>query len=158
MALTGQRWEGFLAYTFKCKRCATMPVGQGCVEGDRVRRGLPADAARQVEGAPVESLPVDTETMRATTARLLAEDAELPTTGELDDPALLIPEVERAACTLPNDNRPRARALGRVSEARARLGIKPGRTPAGQMVHAERLARSVICLLGHLEKLGGECS
>lgn len=163
--LSGRRdWAGFLAHTFECRLCATERVGQGCAEGNRIRRRLPADAARRDDSAvPAEALPLDIETMRATTERLLSEDAESPTAEELDGLALLyrghlallIPEIERAVCRLPDDSRLKARALGGVSEARSHLGIKPCRAPARQVIRTERLARSVICLLGHLEELDG---
>ncbi|GHE38079.1 DUF6415 family natural product biosynthesis protein [Streptomyces capitiformicae] len=160
----GRDWEGFVAHAFECEPCATLPLGRGCTEGNRIRRRPPADAAGRDDGAvPVEVLPLDIEAMRATTERLLSEDAESPTTEELDGLALLyrghlallIPEIERAVCRLPNESRLKARALGGVSEARSRLGIKPCRAPARKAILTERLARSVMCLLGHLEELHG---
>jgi len=113
------------------------------------------------------SLPVDTLTMRATTTRLLAEDAGPFSPSELDTLTLtlkgymrlLIPEVERAAARPPDDDPtmtvPVACAVVAAAEARRKLDIplRPGASAAG--AYARRLARSVDCLLTSLESLGG---
>ncbi|MGW0824075.1 DUF6415 family natural product biosynthesis protein [Streptomyces sp. NPDC002845] len=110
------------------------------------------------------SLPVDTETMLATTARLLDENSELPIAEELNDLVLLywghlmllIPEVEKAGLGLAEDDTARLGAHAGLTEARTRLSLEAGPTLPAQVAHAQRLARSVACLLGHLENLGGE--
>lgn len=107
-------------------------------------------------------VPLDVETMRATTARLLGDDAELPSEAELNDLVmlcrghlmLLIPEVEKAACRRPAGDTGAAARAG-VGEARRRLdAVAEGPLPR-QVAHGQRLARSVVCLLGHLAALGG---
>ncbi|MCX4905811.1 DUF6415 family natural product biosynthesis protein [Streptomyces sp. NBC_00878] len=112
------------------------------------------------------SLPVDTTKMRATTARLLANDAGPLSPGELDTLTLtlkgymqlLIPEVERAAAQPPDDDPtmtiPVACAVVAAAEARRKLDIplRPGASAAS--AYARRLARSVECLLTSLESLG----
>ncbi|MGA6226778.1 DUF6415 family natural product biosynthesis protein [Streptomyces umbrinus] len=108
------------------------------------------------------SLPVDTATMYATTALVLDEKAELPTADELNNLTLLyrghlmllIPEVEKAGLGLPEDDTARRRAHAGVAEARTRLNLEAGPTLPAQVAHAQRLARSVVCLLGHLENPG----
>jgi hypothetical protein len=103
--------------------------------------------------------------MRDTVARLLAEDAELPSLEELENLTLLlrgmitvsIPEVETAAGKLPEDDVPRACALACIGEARMRLRLEPsnGTFPAA-VAHVQRLARSVGALTDHYVNLGAE--
>ncbi|PIB11434.1 MULTISPECIES: DUF6415 family natural product biosynthesis protein [Streptomyces] len=110
------------------------------------------------------SLPVAIETMRATAARVLAEDAQPPTADELHTLTLpceghltlLIPEVLKACLGRPDDDTLTAGALKGVVQARTRLDIVPGMQWSRQVAHAQRLARSVDCLLGHLENLAGK--
>ncbi|MFM9537923.1 DUF6415 family natural product biosynthesis protein [Streptomyces turgidiscabies] len=111
-----------------------------------------------------DHVPLDVPTMRETAARLLAEDAELPSLEELETLTLLlrgmimlaIPEVEQKTAGLPEDDVPRACALACVGEARMRLRLEPGNQtlPAG-VAHAQRLARSVRALSDHYVNLGG---
>ncbi|MET8243546.1 DUF6415 family natural product biosynthesis protein [Streptomyces sp. NPDC005202] len=117
--------------------------------------------ARPPTGA--DRLPLDLETMRGSARLLLAEDAELPTTGELETLTLtlrghmmlLVPAVEDATRGLPDDDVPKACALACVGEARMRLGLEPGRTLPAAVAHAQRLARSVNALCDHVENLDG---
>ncbi|MCX4608881.1 MULTISPECIES: DUF6415 family natural product biosynthesis protein [Streptomyces] len=117
----------------------------------------------QRTGGP-EALPLDVETMRETARRLLAEDAELPTAGELETLTLtlrghmmlLVPAVEDAARPLPEDDIPRACALACVGEARMRLGLEPGRSLPQAVADALRLARSVNALVDHVVNLGAQ--
>ncbi|MFF2933529.1 DUF6415 family natural product biosynthesis protein [Streptomyces mirabilis] len=105
--------------------------------------------------------PVDIATMRASARRLLAEGAELPSFGELETLTLLlrghimllIPEVEKAAGPLPEDDIPRACALACIGESRMRLNLEPGRALPAGIAHAQRLARSVNALCDHFENL-----
>ncbi|MEV7885898.1 DUF6415 family natural product biosynthesis protein [Streptomyces sp. NPDC002817] len=109
------------------------------------------------------SAPIDVQTMHETAARLLSEDAELPSLEELETTTLLlrgmimvaIPDVETAAGKLPEDAIPRACALACIGEARMRLRLEPsnGTLPAG-IAHAQRLARSVRALADHHVNLG----
>ncbi|AVV42371.1 hypothetical protein C6376_13985 [Streptomyces sp. P3] len=111
-----------------------------------------------------EHIPIDVEAMRETAARLLSEDAELPSLEEVETLTLLlrgmimvaIPDVETAAGKLPKDDVPRACALACIGEARMRLRLEPsnGTLPAG-VAHAQRLARSVRALADHYVNLGG---
>lgn len=119
-------------------------------------------AQRSADSKP-EPLPLDVPTMRETAARLLSEDAELPSLEELETTTLLlrgmimvaIPEVETAAGKLPEDDVPRACALACVGEAQMRLRLEPsnGTLPAC-VAHAQRLARSVRALTDHYVNLG----
>jgi hypothetical protein len=110
---------------------------------------------------PQQTAPIDLETMRAATRRLLAEDAELPSEGELETLTLqlrghlmlAIPVVEEPACRFPEDDVPRACAHAAVMEAHVRLGVKPGWTLPSQIAYAQRLARSVNALCDHYENL-----
>ncbi|MGW0819900.1 DUF6415 family natural product biosynthesis protein [Streptomyces sp. NPDC002845] len=115
-----------------------------------------------------DSLPVDVETMRATAARLLADDAEPLSAGELETLTLtlrghlelLIPEAERAAKEVPDDAPgmavPVAGALVFGAEARRELDLPPHPALDVATRYARRLARSVNTLCDHLEQLGGE--
>ncbi|MDQ1026894.1 hypothetical protein QF035_004476 [Streptomyces umbrinus] len=67
---------------------------------------------------------------------------------------LLIPEVEKAGLGLPMDETVRRSAYAGVAEARTRLDLEAGPTLPAQVAHAQRLARSVVCFLGHLENPG----
>ncbi|MEU9285016.1 DUF6415 family natural product biosynthesis protein [Streptomyces sp. NPDC048275] len=116
------------------------------------------------EQKPEPTTLIDVQTMRETAARLLAEDAELPSPEELENLTLLlrgmimvsIPEVETAAGKLPEDDVPRACALACIGEARMRLRLETsnGTFPAA-VAHAQRLARSVRALTDHYVNLGG---
>jgi len=110
-----------------------------------------------------DSLPVDVETMRTTTARVLADDAGLPAADELETLVrmyrghlmVLIPEIGRVTLGLPEDNADVVAAWAGVGEARRRLdAVGEGAFPR-ELAHARRLARSVVCLLSHLERLEG---
>lgn len=106
--------------------------------------------------------PIDVGTMRETAARLLAEDAELPTLDDLVTLILLlrgmimvaIPEIEIATGKLPKDDVPRACALACIREARMRLWLEPGGNLPQQVAHAQKLARSVRALADHYVNLG----
>ncbi|MFM9448238.1 DUF6415 family natural product biosynthesis protein [Streptomyces acidiscabies] len=110
-----------------------------------------------------DSLSVDVETMRATTARVLADDAGLPTADELETLVLmyrghlmvLIPEVGRVTLGCPEDDADVVAARAGVREARRRLDMAGDGGFPRELAHARRLARSAVCLLGHLESLGG---
>lgn len=157
--------EGFVAHTYRCHQCATKPLDQACPEGTRRLRRPPVNAAPQ-EGAatPAESLPLDAETMRTTTARLLGGRADGLQPADLLDLnllcrghlTLLVLEVEKAASRRsPNDDTLTASTLADIDEARRRLNLTlDGRLPH-TLAHAQRLARSVDHLLDDLEKLGG---
>ncbi|MET9354471.1 DUF6415 family natural product biosynthesis protein [Streptomyces sp. NPDC006617] len=101
--------------------------------------------------------------MRATTRRLLAEDAEPPSPQDLETLTFrlrgymmqAIPVVETAALTWPEDV-PRACALACIGEARMRLRLEPGRNLPAGIRHAQRLARSVNALCDHYQTVGGE--
>jgi len=109
----------------------------------------------------VDSLPVDVETMRTTTARVLADDAGLPTPDELETLVLtyrghlmlLIPEIGRATLGRPEDDADAVAAQAGAEEARRRLDAMGDSGSPRELAHARRLARSVVCLLGHLESL-----
>lgn len=111
-----------------------------------------------------DSLPLDRETMRAATRRLMGPDAQLPAFEEVEtltllyrgNLMLLIPEVERAACGLPQYDVPKACALAGVTDARTRMDLHAGPGLPAAIAHAQLLARSVNALLDHLENLGGE--
>lgn len=117
------------------------------------------------EHKPEPITPIDVQTMRETAARLLAEDAELPSLEELETLTLLlrghlmlaIPEVETAAIKRPDGDVQRACALACIAEARMRLRLEPsnGTFPAA-VAHAQGLARSVKALTDHHTELGGE--
>lgn len=117
------------------------------------------------EATGSKPVPIDVQTMRETATRLLSEDAELPSTEELETLTLLlrgmvmlaIPEIEKATGKLPEDDVPRACALACVGEARMRLRLEPSNhtLPAG-VAHAQRLARSVRALADHYVNLGGQ--
>ena len=111
----------------------------------------------------LDQAPLDLATMRSAVRRLLAEDAQPPSLEELDTLTLqlrghvmlLIPDVEKAAGRLPENDVPRACALACVGESRMRLNLEPGHgLPAG-IAHAQRLARSVNALCDHIEHIAG---
>ncbi|MFJ7968359.1 DUF6415 family natural product biosynthesis protein [Streptomyces sp. NPDC096324] len=99
--------------------------------------------------------------MRACTRRLLAEDARVPASEELDRLTLqlrghielLIPEVEETAGRLPKDDIPRYCALACTGEARGKLSARPQPGHATELAHARRLARVVNALVDHHENL-----
>ncbi|KPI08942.1 hypothetical protein OK074_3466 [Actinobacteria bacterium OK074] len=139
---------------------------RSATDAEALRAGVTA-ANERSRGAAVTtraSLPMDVTTMRETTSRLLADDAELPAADKLNDLILLcrghlmllIPEVEQAALRLPQDDRHRIEALTGIAQARRRLDLVPDARLPAEVAHAKRLAHSVDCLLRYLENLGGE--
>ncbi|MCX4550214.1 DUF6415 family natural product biosynthesis protein [Streptomyces sp. NBC_01267] len=105
--------------------------------------------------------PVDVETMRVITARLLGENAELPSLKELDTMCLqlrghlmlLIPEVSELASQRPPEDELRATTAAGIGEARRRLSATQGYRLPVVLSYAQRLARSVDALCTHLENL-----
>ncbi|MGW0705196.1 DUF6415 family natural product biosynthesis protein [Streptomyces sp. NPDC002643] len=158
--------EGFVAHSYRCHQCASNPLDQACPEGIRRLRRAPVNAAPPDDdtATPMESLPIDTETMRDTTARLLSPHAHQLQPADLLDLTLLcrghltllILEVEAAAARRkPNNDTLTASTWADIDEARRRLNLTlDGRLPH-TLAHAQRLARSVDHLLHDLEKLGG---
>jgi len=107
-----------------------------------------------------DQAPPDIETMRATAGRALAEETSTGTVDTLIPTLrgmvqLLIPDVEQLASRQPKDDIPRACALACCGEARMRLRLGDGETPAVRAAMAQRLARSVNALCDHYENLGG---
>ncbi|MGW0708124.1 DUF6415 family natural product biosynthesis protein [Streptomyces sp. NPDC002643] len=157
--------EGFVAHSYRCHQCASNPLDQACPEGIRRLRRAPGNAAPPDDdtATPTESLPIDTETMRDTTARLLPPHAHQLQPADLLDLTLLcrghltllVLEVETASHRRPKDDPLTADALIDVDEARRRLNLTLGGRLHHTLAHAQRLARSVDLLLGHMEKLGG---
>ncbi|MFF4732300.1 DUF6415 family natural product biosynthesis protein [Streptomyces mirabilis] len=99
--------------------------------------------------------------MRSAVRRLLAEDAQLPGSDEMETLtlqlrghiALLIPEVEATAGRLPKDDVPRYCALACVGEARGKLSQQARPGLDGSAAHARRLARVLNALCDHHENL-----
>jgi hypothetical protein len=120
-------------------------------------------SAQDSIGSAGTQAPIDVDLMRASAARLLDKDAELPSAAELETLTLLlrghimlvIPEVEEAAAKLPEGDIPRACALACVGEARMRLRMEAGGNLPQQVAHVQRLARSVRSLADHCVNLGG---
>ena len=95
-----------------------------------------------------EHVPLDVPTMRETAARLLDEDAELPSLEEVETLTLLlrgrimvaIPEIEAAAGKLPEDDVPRAcasinckRRGGRASSGSSFTAYEASTRPPGSL-------------------------
>jgi hypothetical protein len=112
-----------------------------------------------------KSQPLDIDAMRAAADRLLAEDAEVPLSEELEALILrlrvhltaAIPEVEATALALPEGGVPRACAIFCVGEARLRLSVEPRRALPVRIAHARRLAQSVRVLCEHYEHRDHQC-
>lgn len=105
-------------------------------------------------------LPIDIETMRATTGRLLADDAEALLGDDLETLSgqlrghieLIVPEVEQAALTLPRYWPPREQALVSVWVARRNLSAAPS---SGHSAHVRELARILRTLCDRHAAVGG---
>ncbi|MDT9682043.1 DUF6415 family natural product biosynthesis protein [Streptomyces sp. TRM76323] len=100
--------------------------------------------------------------LRDTASAIAADDAEPPVPHHLAalvsrlSVALgaLIPVVEAAAERHPAGSLRRAGAEAGLSEARVRLAHPPRLGDRGRrFAHAQRLARSVVCLLDHVARL-----
>ncbi|MEV2202146.1 DUF6415 family natural product biosynthesis protein [Streptomyces fradiae] len=106
-------------------------------------------------------LPVDTDTMRTMAQLALGEeelaDEDLATLSLMYRGMLreLIPAVRDATDDLPPEDADRSAAEAGVSEALARLDHQP-RGPRARAAHTLRLARAVVCLLNHLDRLAQE--
>ncbi|MGV9705282.1 DUF6415 family natural product biosynthesis protein [Streptomyces sp. NPDC003483] len=66
---------------------------------------------------------------------------------------LLMPEVQRVADGLPEDDVPRYCALACLGEARRRLSLQAGGSLSRDLAHARRLARVLNALCDHHENL-----
>lgn len=111
------------------------------------------------------ALPVDVETMRATAASILGPDdgPDVLPPGPEDTAtltgllrghlALLMPEVETAACNLGSNSIPRFCALACLGEARGKLRAKPSPVPGGEVAYARKLARVLAALCDHYATL-----
>lgn len=116
-----------------------------------------------IPGAQAGTPPVDVETMRENIGRLIGpgtaslEDEELAGLTSLmrGHMQLIIPEIERAAGKLPEDDVPRYCALACIGEARAKLRATPAAGPHRAAAHARKLARSLMALCDHYEALTG---
>lgn len=112
---------------------------------------------------PTGRQPVDITTMRQSIARLLPTSQTPPTSEGLSiltatlrgHMELLIPEIEQAAAYLPHDDVPRYCALACIGEARGKLRARPSAGEYGALAYARRLARCLMALCDHHEKLTG---
>lgn len=124
------------------------------------RTAEPLGAAGQSQAPP------DIATMRATAAPVLGPDdgpdALPPSAAALETLEgtlrghlqLLIPDVQKAASTRRKDVQAYC-ALACVGEARGKLTVAPGNTPSSRVHHARRLARVLLALCEHYERLTG---
>ncbi|MFE2445191.1 DUF6415 family natural product biosynthesis protein [Streptomyces sp. NPDC059426] len=124
---------------------------------------MATSATRPPTSEERDQRPLNIQTMRASTRRLLAEDAELPSMEEVETLTLrlrghitvAVPGVEQMARSLSEDDTRRACARACIGEARMRMRMEPGATLPARIAHAQRLARSVNALCDHYESLGG---
>lgn len=101
--------------------------------------------------------------LRDTASAVAADHAEPPLPHQLRPLACglsvalraLVPVVEAAAARHPARSPHRVCAAAGLVEARVRLHHPPhpGATPHRRFAHAQRLARSVVCLLDHAARL-----
>ena len=114
-------------------------------------------------GAQAGTAPVDVEMMRESAGRLIGPGTAAPEGEELagltgllrGHMQLIIPQIERAAGKLPEDDVPRYCALACIGEARAKLRATVGAGPHRAVAHARKLARSLMALCDHYEALTG---
>lgn len=114
-------------------------------------------------GSTTNTTPLDLDTMRSATERVLGRGSEPLTDEHLETLRLqlrghiqlLIPEVEQAVSLLPRGDISRERALTCAGEARMRLRLGPGDTLAVRFSVLHRLARSVRALCDYHENRGG---
>ena len=109
-----------------------------------------------------EVAPPDILTMRASAARALPlVDApstdDLATLGETlrGHIRVLIPDVEKRALLHPRNATPRISASAAVGEATRKLRMGDDGTVAIRVSVVQKLARSVVALCNHYEKLSG---
>lgn len=149
------------------------PLPQGEALRLRLTRANASSSGRRRESwqgsgsaTPAALPPLDFKAVVTSASVLLADDADVPQDAELERLTLLyrgslmqlIPAVEAAVRRLPNGAPSGARALAGATEARARLDYVPGTLLAARITHAQRLARSVLCLVRHLGHLKAERS
>ncbi len=105
--------------------------------------------------------PLDIETMRATARALLTQDATLPRHDDLQTAllllrghlALIVPETEALARSLPDEHTARSPALATVAHTRVHLDTSPGHGLVSATEHAKSLARDLRDLCDHYETL-----
>ncbi|MCS0602671.1 DUF6415 family natural product biosynthesis protein [Streptomyces sp. LP11] len=114
--------------------------------------------------AAADTATAGTDLMRSSIALLLPHDTVRPPAGEKlaaltatlrGHMESLIPQVERIAALLPEDDIPRYCAVACVSEARVKLSARAGTAPGEDVVYARRLARTLSALCDHYEALTG---
>ncbi|MGV9451529.1 DUF6415 family natural product biosynthesis protein [Streptomyces sp. NPDC003635] len=99
--------------------------------------------------------------MRASIALILPPDVTPTDAATLDTLTgllrghmeLVIPEIEQLAVRLPEDDVPRYCALACTGEARRKLNAVRGAGTYDAMVHARKLARSLLALCDHYDTL-----
>jgi hypothetical protein len=118
-------------------------------------------ADRTTENNP-EQAPVDVALTRESAALLIADNAELPNSEELETLTLrlrgmimvTIPDVEAYALKRPDGDVQRACALACIGEAQMRLRLEPNNaTFPAHVAHAQRLTRSALA--DHYANLSG---
>ncbi|MFD3992756.1 DUF6415 family natural product biosynthesis protein [Streptomyces sp. NPDC058583] len=123
-----------------------------------------ATAQGAAEQVPVQTIPLDVQTMRETALRVLGEGADALSMDDVESLIqalrgmlrLLLPEVTAAANRHPKGDIPRVCALLGVEEAERRLRTRhvPAASPWA-LRHARRFARSVMALTDHYVNLSG---
>lgn len=107
--------------------------------------------------------PLDIATMRASIASVLPPEVTPTDSDTLQTLTglirghmeLAIPEIEQLTVPLPKDDVPRYCALACLGEARRKLSAVPGPQTYDAVVHARKLARSLLALCDHYETLTG---
>ncbi|WP_215456317.1 DUF6415 family natural product biosynthesis protein [Streptomyces sp. ATCC 21386] len=110
-----------------------------------------------------ETAPLDIETIKSAAQDVITNGAKIEDVDELETIILLlrgmimllIPEVEADLARYAKSNTAAVGARAGVQEARIRAHAVPGSSIPELVGHAQRLARGVLALIRHHEKLGG---
>ncbi|MFJ9589685.1 DUF6415 family natural product biosynthesis protein [Streptomyces acidicola] len=132
-----------------------LPPSHGLTPTRILQRALKFTQARR-EDQP--RIGIGMEAMRADTALLIGDDAELPETRVLPQIVqnlrghlmVLIPHVEDQISLSPEPG-PYTTALAEIDQARRHMDAVPGFSLISEIKHAQNLARSVEALCHHAE-------
>lgn len=130
---------------------------------DHVIRLTAKQALRDALTAGCSEAPLDIDSMRATAGVVLAGEADLPRYDDLGHRlsllrghlALLVPEAESLALSLPDEHAARILVVAAVENIRVQLGIGPGPGLVSAVQHAKSLARELQTLCDHYVALNG---
>jgi hypothetical protein len=119
--------------------------------------------ARRGQAEQPDTAPVDIETIKRSAEEVISDGAKIEDSDVLETIIillrgmimLLVSEVEKDLARYARNNSVAIGARAGITEARVRAHAFPGSDIPQLVGHAQRLARGVLALIRHHERLGG---